>query len=354
MNEQVNGINVIERIVYLASLVSEPHSVQSTLDKLRTITANSAQSSPEGTKALRSIEAELEDYLIHKEQLRSFTPESLQQNIERHFATNNPAMTIRRSVVKQIAMTVAACVGITISLSGLQILQGQVIFAFFIFALFVGLAWLLQSYKKELVSQLHGSLNYLIMATAGNGLFALNFPVIAANDYLNHLPLLQHGGFLVGAIPVYALFYLAFYSYATHVGTQIPVVLRPKAATTIAVALSVGVALLPHPVAVSHEIYFDIAVIGFAVSVYFSAIAAIIGFMSIPKTTELYNRSTFFLAISLVLQTIGNGFFLIFVTFLSGDFTVNEQKGQVLTALLIICALVFQYISLYKSKTALR
>ena len=111
-------------------------------------------------------------------------------------------------------------------------------------------------------------------------------------------------------------------------------------------------ALLPHPVPVSHEVFFDLAVIGFGVSVYFSTISAILGFKSIPKTTKVYGKSILFLAVSMVLQTVGNGNFLVFVTFISGDFSVNEQKGQILTGLLIIGALVCQYIAAYKSKNS--
>jgi hypothetical protein len=233
-------------------------------------------------------------------------------------------------------------------------MEGQVVLAFFIFTLFVGLALFFQSFKKEMVAQLHGSLNYLMAATIGTGLFALNFPIIAASPELARLPLLQHGGFLVGAIPVYVCYYLAFYLYAKQLGVNIPRALRPVGASLIAFGVAIISALLPHPVAVTDELFFDIAVVGFAVSVYFSTIAAALAFMAIPKTTALYSRSTLFLAVSMVLQTLGNGNFLVFVTFMSGDFSVNEQKGQILTALFIMAALACQYVAAYKTKTSLR
>jgi hypothetical protein len=141
--------------------------------------------------------------------------------------------------------------------------------------------------------------------------------------------------------------------YAKQLNVSIPGALQPRGiiiATILIAAISV---LVPHPVTVSHEISFDIAVIGFAVSVYLSGAAAILTFMAFPKTTALYGQTTLFLAISMVLQTIGNAYFLIFVTFISGDFSVNEQKGQIFSALLIVVALVFQYIAAYKSKSSL-
>jgi hypothetical protein len=56
----------------------------------------------------------------------------------------------------------------------------------------------------------------------------------------------------------------------------------------------------------------------------------------------------------MVIQTIGNGYFLVAVTFMSGDFSVNEEKGQVLTGLLVVAAIVFQYVAVYNSKKSLR
>jgi hypothetical protein len=261
---------------------------------------------------------------------------------------------VRRVALGQIIATVAIASIITGILAASGVMHGQVILAFYVFALFVGLALVFQSYKKDLVTQLQGSLNYLMAGTVGTGLFALNFPIIAASSYLESLPLLQHGGFLIGAVPVYAFYYVAFYLYAKQLGVSIPRALRPWGAAITAAAVALISALVPHPVVVSHEIYFDLAVVGFAVSVYLSGAAAVLGFMAVPKTTALYSKSTLFLAISMVLQTIGNGNFLIFVTFMSGDFSVNEQKGQILTGMLIVCALATQYIAAYKTKTSLR
>jgi hypothetical protein len=354
MDGQTDSKLIIDRIVYLASLVSEPRSVDPLLDKLRYITAGGAQLSPQDVQTLGSIQTELEEYLIHKERLRSFTSESLHTNLERHFAAEDPVRDVKRAALWQIAITVVVAAAVTSVLAALQIMHGQVILAFFIFTLFAGLALVFQSFKKDLVAQLHGSLNYLMAATVGTGLFALNFPIIAANSHLEKLPLMQHGGLLIAAVPVYLCYYLAFYLYAKQLGVSVPAVLRPWGVTITAVIVAATSVLAPHPVSVPDEGYFDLAVVGFAVSVYLSAVSAVLGFKSIPQTTAIYSKSILFLAIAMVLQTIGNGNFLVFVTFISGDFSVNDQKGQVLTALFIMCALAAQYVAAYKSKTSLR
>lgn len=354
MDGQNNAQQLIDRIAYLASLVSEPRMVDTTLDKLRIITSQTSQPTAKDVQTLKSIQDDLEDHLVHKERLRTFTKTSLAANVERHFAVKDPLWNTRKGALGWIGLTIVACAAITGLLVALRLMEGQVILAFFIFTLFVGLALMFQSIKKDLARQLHGSVNYLMAATIGTGLFALNFPVIAASSYLESHPMFQHGGFLAAAIPVYGFYYLAFYLYAKRLKVAIPWLLRPTGAAISAVVVAAIAILLPHPVTVSHEVFFDLAVVGFGVSVYFSAIAAVLGFKSIPKTTEVYSKSILFLAISMVLQTVGNGNFLVFVTFISGDFSVNEQKGQILTGLLIMIALACQYVAAYKSKTALK
>lgn len=354
MIEQKNTRYLIDRISYLASLVSEPQTVDTTLDKLRLITSRTSRPTAQDVQTLKSIETDLEDYLIHKERLRTFTKASLRANIERHFAAKDPVHDIRKAAFARIGLTIASCIALTGLLTALGIMEGQVVLAFFICALFIGLALLFQSIKRDLVAQLHGSVNYLMAATIGTGLFAINFPIIAASSYLESHPMFQHGGFLAAAIPVYGFYYLAFYFYARQLNVAIPRALQQTGVAISAIVIAVLLAVLPHPVAVSHEIFFDLAVIGFGVSVYFSTISAVLGFMSIPKTTGVYSKSILFLTISMVLQTVGNGNFLIFVTFISGDFSVNEQKGQILTGFFIVAALAFQYIAAYKSKTALK
>lgn len=354
MDGQENSRLLIDRIAYLASLVSEPQTVDTILDKLRIITSRTSQPTAQDKQTLKSIQTELEDYLINKERLRTFTKASLDANMARHFAAKNPFRDIQKAALGRIGLTMAACVALTGLLVILRLLEGQVIMAFLICALFIGLALLFQSIKKDLVAQLHGSVNYLMAATIGTGLFAINFPVIAASSYLESHPMFQYGGFLAAAIPVYGFYYLAFYLYAKQLNVAIPRLLRPVGVATSAVLLAAVLTLLPHPVPVSHEVFFDLAVVGFGVSVYFSAISAILGFMSVGKTTEVYSKSILFLAISMVLHTIGNGNFLVFVTFISGDFSVNEQKGQILTGIFIMAALACQYIAAYKSKTAFK
>jgi len=343
----------IDCIVYLASLISEPRSVDSVLDKLRLITTQAAEPSAQDEQVLRTIQQELEDYLLHKERLRSFTAQSLQTTVDQHLAVDNPAKAAKKTALKHIFITIGAAALITGACFISGLIRGQIVLAFFIFTLFTGLAFIFQSVKKNLVAQLRGSVNYLMAATIGTGLFALNFPVIS-QFHLDDHPFFQHGGFLELAIPVYICYYIAFYLYAKQLDVAIPRAFRPLGVAITATVITAVAIAIPHPVHTPDEFYFDLALVGFAVSVYFSAVAAVLGFMTLPKTTAHYNKIMVFLSTSMVMQTLGNGFFLVFVTYRSGNFMVNDPKGQTFTAFLILVALILQYIAAYKSKTSLQ
>jgi hypothetical protein len=75
---------LINIIAYLASLVSDPHAIDSQLDILRHVTArrsNDALSAQDRTKLVQ-LQAYLENYLITSDSLRQFTQESVDRRIK--------------------------------------------------------------------------------------------------------------------------------------------------------------------------------------------------------------------------------------------------------------------------------
>lgn len=82
--DTLNGQKTIELIVYLASLVSEPHAIGAMLDPMRQITAKMGPDKtiqPSDQKTLDQVCDQLKRYLTTQEKLRSFTSEQLQERI---------------------------------------------------------------------------------------------------------------------------------------------------------------------------------------------------------------------------------------------------------------------------------
>lgn len=106
-NERIN------RIIYLASLVSDSIQINEYLDPLREFTARRESPneplSPSEDAMLTVLESKIRDYLLVKEPLRSFTPETLEQRL--YEKVEAP------SIIKQLRWLVAGIVAIGVSLA---------------------------------------------------------------------------------------------------------------------------------------------------------------------------------------------------------------------------------------------
>ncbi|HSX07734.1 MAG TPA: hypothetical protein VLG11_02475 [Candidatus Saccharimonadales bacterium] len=88
---------LINIIGYLASLVSDPHAIDSQLDTLRQVTARGSSdtlSAPDRAK-LMQLQAYLENYLITSDPLRQFTQESVNQRIKLAFGAGRSFVAFR-------------------------------------------------------------------------------------------------------------------------------------------------------------------------------------------------------------------------------------------------------------------
>lgn len=77
---------LLDAVMFIASLVSKPREIDVQLDRVRTITAQRsvAQLTTEDTRVLSEVYNYLENYLIAKESLRSFTRDSIRARLRDH------------------------------------------------------------------------------------------------------------------------------------------------------------------------------------------------------------------------------------------------------------------------------
>ena len=104
--------NLVDEITYLATLVSDPHAIDPTLDQLRQITSSlgSGQDPSEAqTQILLQVRQSIQEYIIKRETLRLFTPESLQQQVYEHFEGQRKIHRLHR-LLGVIAGVIFVCV----------------------------------------------------------------------------------------------------------------------------------------------------------------------------------------------------------------------------------------------------
>lgn len=86
--QQPNG-TIIDVLIYMAGLASQPRAVEPLMDPLRVVTASYVPGRPLTDKSLAQLAAtyeNVESYLITKEPLRKFTRDDLRRSIQHKFA----------------------------------------------------------------------------------------------------------------------------------------------------------------------------------------------------------------------------------------------------------------------------
>lgn len=111
-HDDLNGH--IDRVTYLASLVSNKKDIEPYLNELRMATSWLEPNAPAGgadkagvSATLHKLESELRDYLVHKEPLRAFTDDSIEQRL---YERQQAGSLIRRLRWQMVALIVFAAV----------------------------------------------------------------------------------------------------------------------------------------------------------------------------------------------------------------------------------------------------
>lgn len=90
------NVSLLDAVTFIATLVSKPSDIDRQLDRVRSITAQRSahQLTHDDEKVLGEVYVYLEDYLVNKESLRSFTRDSIREKISNQAQGNSQ---LRRS-----------------------------------------------------------------------------------------------------------------------------------------------------------------------------------------------------------------------------------------------------------------
>jgi len=88
VKQQVYDNSLLDSVIFLGSLASNPTDIDPILDKVRVITSNRTENTPldaQETHTLQEVYTELETYLTTKEQLRTFSRAGLTELVQERF-----------------------------------------------------------------------------------------------------------------------------------------------------------------------------------------------------------------------------------------------------------------------------
>jgi hypothetical protein len=252
---------LVNRIVYLGSLVSVRTAVDSLLDTLRQITARWQPDSPlsnRDRRALEQLENDLKTYLIERDPLRSFTPETLQERLTIQSTGTHRRPNAFFAIIALSLLSAALPFLLPVS----SALRPVLSIPLFLLTLHAGIAWLYLSALRNFKPGLRQAFIYICI---GIVLFGLLYSFYATINYLGiggH-PLFKFGGlpWIIG--PGFAFVYLGLRRYLQLLGLKSRAASMPLAGSLMAIVALILV-LAPHSpkIPASEVFYFDLSVIG--------------------------------------------------------------------------------------------
>lgn len=350
---------MVERVVYLASLVSNKNTIDPMLDTLRFITSQrkageTLELTKEERSTLKSLEAQLSDYLITRDSVRTFTPESLQAKLADHFAADDPRgranRKARRLVLGILGMALLGY-GAAVAIPAPPDVRFTLGVPPFMLIIGVSIAAMFWSARSILASAMKRSYSLFAAALVISAATSAQYPILSAFPHLSEINPFRYGGFIVPYTIMYILLYIGFYLYTKQLPGQTIRLLQPKWVVAAAIVLVPVAFAIPHP-RTADELFFDIALTCFMLDILFSSAAAIWGFSAVSRITARYQRALRLFVFSVATYTIvssGLGSILL----LTGALLPTDPKVIGLSSLYSV-ALILQISSAYMLKRDLQ
>lgn len=277
------GKTLVDQVVYTASLASSPTDIDEPLDTLRKITAREDHALSQADVAkLNSLQNELEDYLVTRERLRFFTPESLRVQIDQYmqgYVNGKSRILLLMVVGAAIFLAVGAA---SLPLSNIpQRVQAGGATAFS--AITVGAAWLFLMALPAFRSRLRQAFVVICTGMILLGLSLLEQPIIEIFELREVSSLLYPIPILVAA----TLFHIGNAMYVRLAGVK-TVLTKAWPVVLLCFVASVVTFFLPHPPSVETELTYDLAAAIWVCILIMPVVSAIILAKTAKSLPELY------------------------------------------------------------------
>ncbi|HEV7453714.1 MAG TPA: hypothetical protein VGO07_00475 [Candidatus Saccharimonadales bacterium] len=201
---------LVDSVVYLASLSSSVKAIDHQMDTLRSVTSRWDGESPlkelDRTELLQLADW-LKEYLINSDTLREFTKASLDERLQtylRHDTTRTPRVSFQSVIVVAVlAALLVFAIPYTPSLTTRALLASP---AFLVVGV-IGVVWLYLSSLANFKPELRRAFLYICAGTVTLGIFFVHFVLVqlfAAGEQ----PLFRYGGFVaLGACSIIFMYW---------------------------------------------------------------------------------------------------------------------------------------------------
>lgn len=294
---------MIDVIIYVAGLASRQEAIDSHLDKLRVITAKQGAGEPLTTQEVQTLQAlyeRLETYMVEAEPLRSFTRQSLRQQLYDHFQSKRRQWALRKKLAVIWAGALAGVI-IPFVLADSNADENTTISiaAAYAFAtIFAGAAWLFWAAFQNFKPALRQRFGWVV---GGIGLLSVSLLQIPLLIFLNleSSLWLDYGGVTAQIALSALLIYMGLRRFYQLAGARRTMLMSwPVLGGLAAVAITV-VILLPHITPPVPEAVFDLSLALFMAMLVVAVFAATLALVIGRALASVYKRPMRWLAVAL-------------------------------------------------------
>lgn len=216
--ERATDRQLVDTIVYLASLVAQPDTIDRTLDTLRIVTAHwepeTALSVGERV-TLEQLARDLKDHLIHDDPLRNFTEEALE---DRLWVNLHGKRSLRSRLTLGFVPAAIGCIVLAMATLIIPLTPRLLDRVFLVIPIFLVLttivnAWFYLSSLREFKKELRHAFLYLCGGALVLGAQFVHFAYISLSDQ-GALPLYKYGGLPFITFAAFVIMYLGLRKYA--------------------------------------------------------------------------------------------------------------------------------------------
>lgn len=328
---------LVDRILYLASLASRKNDIDSMMDILREVTAHWHDPEPllpQDHAALEQLESKLKHYLVTADPLRTFTHESLEARLARQAKGGSPE---RRNLIAVLLISVTT--GALAFLAPLPLSSRLLLCVpLFFVALHIGIAWFYLTALRNFNQDVRWAFIYI---SAGIVMLSLAFSHYVILSLLNieSYPILRYGGITwLFSIPFMLIFMgLRVYARLLQISSRL---LTSWLAPTIALVAAGLLWFAPHS-AVPNDFYFHIWSIGAAMISIFALPSSVLAYKIQKAATAAYAQPMRWLYYYTLAVGLGS------VAAVGAVFWLGELYGGPLAVVTAACGTVPQLVLLY-------
>ncbi len=291
---------LVDEIVFLAGLASNLSAINPLLNTVRVITASQEVGKPLALtsaerRSLESVHAQIKEYLLHKDSVRTFTKEELQQTIESQFHPSESGQISPRRRVHNQFQLIIKIIGATYVVTAAAFLLFSVPYWWLLAAsctvttMFISSCWLFLTGYKTFTPALRKAYAWMCAGVVLLGISASCWMLFTSIPKVHAVPILHYGlvYWLFGISFIITYLGVRFFAKAQDVRSPLVSMTWVLAGT---LALYAATIFLPH-MHTSEDRFLGTTMVGITSISYFGYIIALLA-NSIRKTlTPAYARA---------------------------------------------------------------